>query len=375
MAAIVLRAAKALPLTHNEVDANFTNLNNDKLEIGEFQLASNNTKLGAGALPSSTGGSNSAIGAGALGANTTGSSCTAVGAAALSSNTTGASNTASGVNSLKSNTSGASNTASGVNSLISNTSGGSNTASGVNSLFSNTSGASNTASGVNSLYGNTTGLSNTANGANSLSVNTTGNNNTANGANSLYSCTTGSKNVSMGVLALQVLTTGNDNVGIGHLALGNLTTGSGNIGIGGNNSGGTYAPVFNGTTENNRVVMGSTSVTNAYIQVPWTVVSDARDKTNFAPVPHGLSFVNALKPTSYQYTEDRESSTPNGPVRYGFLAQDILELEGADSVIIDSEDTDKLRYNGEALVPVLVNAVQELSVMVEVLRAQVAALS
>ena len=120
--------------------------------------------------------------------------------------------------------------------------------------------------------------------------------------------------------------------------------------------------------------MGSTSVTNAYIQVAWTVVSDARDKTNFAPVPHGLSFLNALKPTAYQYTEDRESSTPNGPVRYGFLAQDILELEGADSVIIDSEDPDKLRYNGEALVPVLVNAVQELSAMVEALQAEVAAL-
>ena len=121
--------------------------------------------------------------------------------------------------------------------------------------------------------------------------------------------------------------------------------------------------------------MGSTSVTNAYIQVAWTVVSDARDKINFAPVPHGLSFLNALKPTAYQYTEDRESSTPNGPVRYGFLAQDILELEGADSVIIDSEDPDKLRYNGESLVPVLVNAVQELSAMVEALQVRLDALS
>ena len=313
MSTIVLRAAKATPLTHGEVDANFTNLNTDKLEIGAFQLSGNNTKLGAGSLPSGGGGSNSAIGAGALGANTSGSGCTAVGAAALF---------------------------------------------GTNSLISNTTGSGNTASGVNSLYGNTTGGSNTAIGINSLTINTTGASNTA-----------------IGGYALQTATTASNNTAIGFNGLGNVTTGSGNIGIGPTNSAGSYAPVFNPTTENNRVVMGSTSVTNAYIQVAWTVVSDARDKINFAPVPHGLSFLNALKPTAYQYTEDRESSTPNGPVRYGFLAQDILELEGADSVIIDSEDPDKLRYNGESLVPVLVNAVQELSAMVEALQVRLDTLS
>ena len=34
MSTIVTRAAKGSPLTHNEVDANFTNLNADKLEVG-----------------------------------------------------------------------------------------------------------------------------------------------------------------------------------------------------------------------------------------------------------------------------------------------------------------------------------------------------
>lgn len=34
MSTIVTRAAKGSPLTHNEVDANFTNLNTDKLEVG-----------------------------------------------------------------------------------------------------------------------------------------------------------------------------------------------------------------------------------------------------------------------------------------------------------------------------------------------------
>jgi len=113
--------------------------------------------------------------------------------------------------------------------------------------------------------------------------------------------------------------------------------------------------------------MGSTGVTNAYIQVAWTVVSDARDKTNFAPVPHGLEFVNQLKPTAYQFKENRETDVPTGIVRYGFKAQDILALEGDTPVIIDTEDLDKLRFNSDSLIPVLVNAIKELTARLELL--------
>ena len=308
MSTIILRAAKAAPLTHNEVDANFTNLNTDKLEIGAFQLANNNTKLG-------------------------------------------------------------------LSTLASITSGGSNVAYGTNSLLANTSGAGNTGHGVNTLVSNTTGGTNTAIGFASLLSNTTGTNNVGCGGSTLFTSTTGEANTAIGAFALYASTSGSYNVAAGLNGLRYLTTGSGNIAIGSSSNTGAYAAVFDVTSQNNRIAMGSTAVTNAYVQVAWTIVSDARDKTNFAPVPHGLSFLNALKPTAYQYTENRESSTPNGPIRYGFLAQDILELEGANSVIIDAEDPEKLRYNGEALVPVLVNAVQELSAMVKALQAEVAALS
>jgi hypothetical protein len=139
------------------------------------------------------------------------------------------------------------------------------------------------------------------------------------------------------------------------------TTGSGNIVIGSRNESGGYNPVFAVSTENNRVVIGGASVTNAYVQVAWTVVSDARDKMNFAPVPHGLNFINQLNPVSFQFKESRNVEIPNGRVRYGFKAQEILALEGNDAVIIDNDDSEKLRYNGEALVPVLVKALQELN--------------
>ena len=117
--------------------------------------------------------------------------------------------------------------------------------------------------------------------------------------------------------------------------------------------------------------MGSTGVTNAYIQVAWTVVSDARDKTEFAPVPHGLAFVNQLKPTAYRYKLDRESTEAHGPVRYGFKAQDVLELEGDNPVIIDAEDADKLRFNDQSLLAVLVNAIQEQQALIESLTARI----
>ena len=110
--------------------------------------------------------------------------------------------------------------------------------------------------------------------------------------------------------------------------------------------------------------MGSTAVTNAYIQVPWTVVSDARDKINFKAIPHGLDFVKQLKPTAYQFRESRESEETNGGVRYGFKAQDIAAIE-PEAVIVDTTNSNKLYYNESNLIPILVKAIQELTAKVE----------
>jgi hypothetical protein len=96
------------------------------------------------------------------------------------------------------------------------------------------------------------------------------------------------------------------------------------------------------------------------VQVAWTVVSDARDKIDFAPVPHGLEFVSQLRPTAYRYKIDREATEGHGPVRYGFKAQEVLALEGDTPVIVDAEDADKLKFNDQSLLAVLVNAIQEL---------------
>jgi len=283
-------------------------------------------------------------------------------------------NTAVGASALSSNGSGSRNTAVGERALQNNTTGIFNTAIGALALQSNTTSLDNTAVGYGALAGNTTGYSNTANGVSCMSANTTGFENTAVGKGVLGLNTTGSRHTAIGVNALLSNTTGSNNTAYGRSALFSNSTGSGNIGIGFLNNAGTYAPVFNPTTQNNRLVLGHTAITNAYVQVSWTVVSDERDKMNFAPVPYGLDFVNQLQPIAYQFKVDRDTEEPNGDVRYGFKAQDILALEGDNPVIIDTEDPERLKYKGEHLVPVLVNAVQELTTMVKDLQAEIAAL-
>jgi trimeric autotransporter adhesin len=128
------------------------------------------------------------------------------------------------------------------------------------------------------------------------------------------------------------------------------------------------ASPFQVTTQSNRIVLGDNSITNAYIQVAWTVTSDLRDKTEIENIPHGLAFVDKLKPVSFKFKKSREDDTPHGTKHYGFLAQDILELEGSDNVIIDNEQPEKLKYKGEHLVPILVNAIKELKAEIELLK-------
>lgn len=277
-------------------------------------------------------------------------------------------NTAFGENTLANNGSAQFNTGVGYYSLSSNTAGERNTAVGADAMKSNTTGNANTAVGDRSLDANTTGFGNVAIGASSLGANVGGTNNNAIGTSSLQANTTGVDNTAIGTGALKVCTTGANNIGIGFDAVSNLTTGSGNIGFGFKNNAGSYLPVFNPTTENNRVIMGHTSVTNAYIQVAWTVVSDARDKTEIEPIPHGLEFVAQLQPVSYEFRAGSRDAVGDGIKRYGFLAQDILALEGDNPVVVDNEDPDKLRYRGESLVPILVNAIKELKMEIDRLK-------
>ena len=359
------------------LQSNTTGSNNTA--VGRQALSDNttgesNTAHGYQALIFNVGGSsNTAQGHRALFANTTGNSNVAVGFQALRANTTGNTNTAVGNQALQSNTTGSANTAHGYLALLSNTEGDSNTAVGREALRFNTTGIGNVAVGHLALVDNTTGNNNIAVGRDALANNTTGASNVAQGYQALKANTTGVRNTAIGFQALLDTTEGIENSALGAQALKDVTTGSGNIGLGFRTAVETYSPVFNPTTQDNRIVMGHTAVTNAYVQVAWTVVSDARDKAAFAPVPHGLDFVNSLKPTEYQFKENGRDGEADGIKRYGFLAQDVLELEGDNPVIVDTEDLDKLKLKESNLIPVLVNAIQELTAEVQTLKAKLEA--
>jgi hypothetical protein len=208
-------------------------------------------------------------------------------------------------------------------------------------------------------------------GYESMGVTSTGCKNVAVGANSLVANTTGNFNTAIGKSAFERSTTATCNTGVGLNALEQLTTGASNVSIG--RFSGADA-MINLTTENNRGAFGHNNITNAYVKVAWTVTSDQRDKTNFGTVPHGLDFVNQLEPVSFQFRKSREDDTPHGDLRYGFKAQDIMALEGDNPVIIDNEFEDALKYKGEHLVPVLVNAIKELTETNKDLKSRIEAL-
>jgi hypothetical protein len=355
---------------------------NRNTAVGDRALTTNttgasNVAVGPNSLETNLSGNfNVAVGRSALLDNSTGTNNVAVGGVALSNNTTGNSNVAIGMDSQFTNTTSTGNISIGFASLYTNNSGTSNIGIGGSSLYNNTTGFNNIAVGIDALFTNTTGDACVAIGSDALKLNLTGQENIAVGFQALENVSVGSRNTAVGFQALNASTSSN-NVAVGHLAmvactsgtsntaigrnaLGSLTSGSGNTGINPSDSFNAYVPVFNVTTENDRFVAGSTSVTNAYIQVPWTVVSDARDKIDFAPVPHGLDFVTKLKPTTYRFKAKRDDTEGHGPLRYGFLAQDVMALEGDNPVIVDAEKPEKLKFNDQSMIAVLVNAIQEL---------------
>jgi hypothetical protein len=225
-----------------------------------------NTALGNGALSANTSGvNNTAVGNAALLANTTGSSNTAIGNGALEINNFGTSNSALGTSALGSNSSGAYNTGLGAFSLADNASGNNNTSIGYAALFHNTA-TNNSAIGSTALQGNTTGQNNTAVGANALYHSATGDDNTAVGANALQASTAVGGETAVGSRALLSNTTGQQNTAVGVDALNNNVSGTGNTAVGnaalfldtadGNTAVGDLALEFN-TTGYENVALGA----------------------------------------------------------------------------------------------------------------------
>jgi hypothetical protein len=115
--------------------------------------------------------------------------------------------------------------------------------------------------------------------------------------------------------------------------------------------------------------MGNANHTNAFIQIAWTVCSDIRDKKVFGAVPHGRDFLKGVNPIKYSFKDRETDEVTDETIRYGFSAQEIMELEGDEPVISNYMDGEEhLGFTHDYMIPVLVNAIKELDAEVTSLR-------
>jgi hypothetical protein len=106
-------------------------------------------------------------------------------------------------------------------------------------------------------------------------------------------------------------------------------------------------------------------------------LSDERDKTAIEDLPHGLDFINDMRPV--QFTWNRRDGTFAQKTDMGFIAQDLYDVELEHSStsrtrLVKWENPDKLEADYLRSYPILVKAVQELSAKCDALEARIAEL-
>jgi len=380
--------------------------------LGNLSVGTDNVALGNTALDSLTSGQeNVAIGSASLTAVTSGQRNVGVGVSTLQTISTANFNTALGHAAARDIT-GSGNTALGDTAMVTATTGDNNTAVGHQSLKVNTA-SNNTAVGKDALTANTTGTQNTAVGAGALDAASTSNYNTALGYAALTACEA-SNNTAIGWQSLDASTSGSDNVAVGYdsgssvtsgyanTILGylagayqnSITTGSDNVVIG------AFARTSSATVSNEiaigRYVLGQgantatlgisgngVSIAINGSTTTWTAHSDERLKKNIETSTAGLDFIKDLRPITYQWKNKNEISsefvnyydadseqTVHGDkdhTYHGFIAQEVKEVidnhpEIKNGQSMWREGPDGIQHLGDsAFIPMLVNAVKELS--------------
>ena len=267
-----------------------------------------------------------------------------------------------------------------------------------NSVFIGNYMAANTTSGANSTI---------AIGANCLSAaGYSGESNVVIGHQAGNAITTGSNNVSLGYQSLYTETSGQRNTAIGYEALKNQNqqfaahnTAVGwqaddsntvgyyrtNIGAttGGTSTGSNITNIGFGAQESsstvsNEVTLGNSSVATLRCAVTSiTSLSDERDKTEIKDLGYGLAFIDALQPREFVWDNRAETnkdgeefySSNKGKKDFGFIAQEVKELDNDTLRLVYEENPDKLELSYGKLVPVLVQAIKELKAEIELLKA------
>jgi trimeric autotransporter adhesin len=209
--------------------------------------------------------------------------------------------------------------------------------------LANTTGAGNTANGYQALQNNASGFGNTATGINALLSNTTGNNNAASGRHALYNNTTGSNNIALGTNGGSNLTTGSKNIDIGNQGIAGESSAI-RIGTAGAQTGTFIAGIRGTTTANGNAVP---VVIDSAGQLG-TVSSSQRFKDNIQPMHSESEAIMALKPVTFHYKSDKQS-TP----QFGLIAEEVAKVNPDLVVRDDNGQIYTVRY--EAVNAMLLN--------------------
>ena len=223
---------------------------------------------------------------------------------------------------------------------------------------------------------------------------TTGEKNTVVGASAAQSLTTGEWSVIIGYEAGNAVETGSNNTLIGYQSGKVITSGTGNVCIG-KGAGGYASPSGDITTGSYNVVLGNNSTQNLYCADTSISSSDSRDKADVTSFNIGLAWIEALRPVTYRWdrrtwygTDEQAYGTPDGSkkrsqLHIGFLAQEALAVEQSNGYGADNDNSLSVHLNEdgmsygmkyERLVPILVNAIKELSAKNNALDARIQAL-
>jgi len=290
-------------------------------------------------------------------------------------------------------------------------------------------GGASSLNGLSDCLVNTTNSSfNIGNNASGM----TGIRNTTIGSSAGTSITTGTTNICIGPDAGNSIVNGGQNIAIGYLSQGGNTFNSGNVSIGylsqqGSNGGnnvsiGSYSlrgtqntgnrngivaigyqaaqslgnlssnsiiigfsAQASATTASNEITLGNSSITSLRCAVTSiTSLSDERDKSEIKDLEYGLDFISSLKPRQFVWdnrvetrtdiddegneTEVEFYSANKGKKDFGFIAQEVKELDNDTLRLVYDNNPEKLELSYGKLVPVLVKAIQELKAEIELLK-------
>jgi hypothetical protein len=258
--------------------------------------------------------------------------------------------------------------------------------------------------------------SNTIIGNGNATALTTGNSNIIIGKGSGTGITTNNSNILIGNAAGPLFNAGGDNIIIGGAAMTRPETYNSNIAIGSNTlflaglggttceqntaigvgaGGTTYRNGSNNTilgydadtsaaSVDDEFTLGNSSVATLRCAVTSiTSLSDARDKTDIKDLSYGIDFIKSLTPREFTWnnrpevrivrdedgneTEKEIQSKNKGKKDFGFVAQEVQALDNDTLRLIYNSNPEKLEMSYGKLVPILVQAVKELTARIEAL--------